>query len=92
MQMSTLVLLVWELKFSSLSLSSLAFLLLPVAERKGLSAANKAERCFLPLAIPTVPFSSEPGETLHTQDESGKGSDVTMNLIPHCLGKPVCQI
>lgn len=37
-------------------LVSLVSMLLPVAERKGLSAGSKAERIF-PLAIPTVPFS-----------------------------------
>lgn len=53
-------------------MASLVFMLLPVAERKGLR-----EIFFLfPLAIPTVLCSQEPGKThhgvLHAQDEAGK--------------------
>lgn len=60
---------------------SLVFLLLPVAERKGLSAGSKAQTS-LPfcLAIPTVPFSHKPHhDALHAQDESGKSSDMAIN-------------
>lgn len=92
-QMSSLVLLVWELQFSSPKeghVASLVFLLLPVAERP--VRWQQSRKVFFPLAIPTVPLSSELGKTLHTQGQSGKSSDNTMNLILHCLGKPVCQV
>jgi len=60
--MSTLVFPVWELQLSAPKEEdgvSLVFMLLPVAEQKGLSAGYKAERLFspFPLAIPTVPYS-----------------------------------
>lgn len=63
---------------------SLVFLLLPVAERKGLCAGSKAQS-FLPscLAIPTVPLSPEPGrahgDAPRAQDESGKSSYMAMD-------------
>lgn len=53
--MSTLVFPIWELQLSAPKeedVGSLVFMLLPVAERKGLSAGNKAERFFSPSPWP----------------------------------------